>query len=391
MKFGALSLDIAKQLIAAPSITPNDAGAINIVKNQLEKLGFKSKIYEFGDGDAQSGKDAKITNLYAKYGEGAPNLCFAGHTDVVPIGDANAWLTNPFEPVIKDGVLYGRGIADMKGAIACWIEACAHFIHENPQFQGALSMLITGDEESHAVHGTKLLLPAITNDGEILNACLTGEPTCPKTLGDMIKIGRRGSLNITLKCFGIQGHTGYPHLADNATHRMVQMLQILNNWVIDQGNEFFEPSTLSVSTIDTGNSASNIIPANCTAKINIRFNNLHDSQSLKQKISELWQSIPHDKYHAEFSVSGESFLTPRGKLSETLSQAIKQITNITPELSTTGGTSDSRFIKDYCEVCDFGLRNHSIHQINEHAAVHEIAQLSEIYYQFIKNYFGVSS
>ncbi len=389
-------IQFTQSLIRAESVTPHNAGAIELVQDYCENLGFKGKIYSFGDGD--TGKNARIHNLYTQYGTGANNLCFAGHTDVVPVGDASAWRHDPFAGNIVDGVMYGRGVSDMKGAIAAWCHACDAFIKQYPSFNGALSLLITGDEESHAINGTKLLLPAITRDGFKLSACLTGEPTNPKILGEMIKLGRRGSLNITLTTLGVQGHTGYPHLADNAAHHMVDMLKILQGWVIDAGNDFFEPSCLSVSTIDINNPAGNIIPARATAKINIRFNNIWHSESLIAHITQLWAGIDPAKYIAEFSCSGESFLTERGHLSQTITNAIAKVYDQSPdksrlsslaELSTTGGTSDSRFIKDYCPVLDFGLINATIHQVNECAHIEDIINLSKIYYETICGYFKV--
>ena len=377
-------VELTQQLIQCPSVTPQEGGALDLLQSVLEEMGFTCTRLPF----SEEGTD-DVDNLYARIGNGAPNLCFAGHTDVVPVGDRDGWTDGPFEGLIKDGMLYGRGAADMKGAIACWVAAVSNYLETHGELEGALSLLITGDEEGPSINGTKKMLPAITKMGEKLDACVTGEPTNPKVLGEMVKIGRRGSLNVTITVTGIQGHTGYPHLADNAAHRLVSMLKALTDWEIDGGSEHFQASTLAISTIDIGNPATNIIPGTAKATFNIRFNDLHTSESLEKKYREIMDEAIGEggTYELDIKVSGESFLTPPGLLSELVSNACEKILGKRPELSTTGGTSDSRFIKDYCPVLDFGLVGQTMHKVNECVAVDDIEALTEIYQNIIEGYF----
>jgi succinyl-diaminopimelate desuccinylase len=382
---------LAQALIRRPSVTPVDAGAIDVLREALEVLGFECHVMTF----SEPGTD-DVTNLYARLGNEAPNFCFAGHTDVVPTGDSEIWDRDPFAGDIVDGALFGRGAADMKSAIAAFVGAVARFRagHGDPSGwprAGSISLLITGDEEGPAINGTRKVLEWLTERGETIDACVVGEPTNPDALGDMIKIGRRGSLVGTVTVHGIQGHTAYPHLADNPVHRLLNMLQALTADPLDQGSDHFQPSTLQISTIDVGNPASNVIPASATAQFNIRFNDHHTSQSLTKWVHEKLASAlgrGSARYELDIHVTGESFLTPPGPLSDLLVQAVEQVTERKPELSTTGGTSDARFIKDHCPVAEFGLVGQTMHQANENVACADIDTLSEIYRVVLEKYFA---
>ena len=373
----------AQELIRCPSVTPAEGGALNLLQKVLEEMGFVCRRMPF----EEVGED-RVDNLYARLGTQGPNLCFAGHTDVVPPGDMGAWRVGPFEGEIRKGWLIGRGAADMKGAIAAWVSAVAAFQAEGLPF-GSISLLITGDEEGPAVNGTRKMLEALARDGEKIDACITGEPTNPHALGEMMKIGRRGSFNGWLTVHGTQGHTGYPHLADNAAHRIVTMLKALTDWEIDNGSEHFQPSTLAISTIDVGNPANNVIPGKAKAQFNIRFNDLHSGKSLEAHIRTLLSEAagPDGRWDLVVKVSGESFLTPPGELSTLLADSCEAVTGRRPELSTTGGTSDSRFIKDYCPVVDFGLVGDTMHQIDERVRVEDLESLSAIYLKVIRGFF----
>ncbi len=382
---------LAQALIRRPSVTPADAGALDMLREALETLGFDCHVMTF----SAPGTD-DVTNLYARLGDGAPNFCFAGHTDVVPTGDTENWDRDPFAGDIVDGSLYGRGAADMKSAIAAFVGAVrtfckTHGAPENWPRPGSISLLITGDEEGPAINGTRKVLEWLAERNETIDACVVGEPTNPAELGDMIKIGRRGSLVGTLTVHGVQGHTAYPHLADNPVHRLVNMLQALTATPLDQGSDHFQPSTLQISTIDVGNPATNVIPASAIARFNIRYNDLHSSQSLTKWLHEKLSAALGDgsaRYELDIHVTGESFLTPPGPLSELLTAAVEQVTGRTPELSTTGGTSDARFIKDYCPVAEFGLVGQTMHQVNENVACADIDTLSEIYRVALEKYFA---
>jgi len=306
---------------------------------------------------------------------------------VVPVGDKDSWTKDPFGGEIVDGILYGRGASDMKTAIACFVEATSRFLENHgSDFGGSVSLLITGDEEGPAINGTRKLLEWAKSKGEVFDACLVGEPTNPTSLGEMIKIGRRGSLNGTITVHGVQGHTAYPHLAKNPIHTLVDMLSALTNLHLDEGSKHFQASTLQVSSVDVGNSATNVIPAKAKAVFNIRYNDLHNSDTLKTKLREVLNSIDHN-YELDIYVSGESFLTPPGHLSNVMSQAVETVTGKTPELSTTGGTSDARFIKDYCPVAEFGLTGKTMHKSDECVAVKDLETLTEIYSVILEKFF----
>jgi succinyl-diaminopimelate desuccinylase len=330
---------------------------------------------------------ADIVNLYARLGTGGRNFCFAGHTDVVPPGNAASWTIDPFAGAVVDGTLWGRGAADMKGAIACFAAAVAQFRAERgSDFGGSISLLITGDEEGISINGTKKVLDWLNSRGERLDACIVGEPTNAQTLGDMVKIGRRGSLTGTLTVHGTQGHTAYPHLADNPVHRLVRMLHAVTSEPLDAGTSHFQPSTLQVSTIDVGNPASNVIPAEVRATFNIRFNDAWTSDRLRAWLHENFAAVG-GRYDLAIRVSGESFLTRPGPVSDMLSTAIARIIGRKPELSTTGGTSDARFIHSVCPIAEFGLVGLTMHKVDERVAVADLAALTAIYKTVLELYF----
>jgi succinyl-diaminopimelate desuccinylase len=373
---------LAGELIRRPSVTPRDEGAIEILAGVLENLGFTCHRLVFSEAGTED-----IVNLYARLGTGGRNFCFAGHTDVVPPGNAASWTIDPFAGAVVDGTLWGRGAADMKGAIACFAAAAAQFRHERgSDFGGSISLLITGDEEGISINGTKKVLDWLKSRGERLDACIVGEPTNAQTLGDMVKIGRRGSLTGTLTVHGTQGHTAYPHLADNPVHRLVRMLHAVTSEKLDPGTSHFQPSTLQVSTIDVGNPASNVIPAEARATFNIRFNDAWTSEKLRSWLREKFDAVG-GRYDLAIRVSGESFLTPPGAVSDILSTAIERTLGRKPELSTTGGTSDARFIHAFCPIAEFGLVGLTMHKVDERVDVADLTALTAIYRTVLDLYF----
>jgi succinyl-diaminopimelate desuccinylase len=374
--------ELAAELIRRPSVTPRDEGAIDILAAALQPLGFTCHRLVF-DGDGGE----PVRNLYSRRGDGRPNLCFAGHTDVVPPGARDTWSCDPFAATLHDGELYGRGAVDMKGAIAAFITAAQRYLEtRGSAFAGSISLLITGDEEGAAINGTRKVLDWLAERGETIDACLVGEPTSAVTLGDMIKIGRRGSLTGRLTVHGVQGHTAYPQLADNAAHRLVAMLHVLTTAELDGGSEHFQPSTLQVSTIDIDNPATNVIPATAQAVFNIRFNDHWTGESLKRWLAERLDSVG-GRYTLDVTVGGEAFLVPPGAVAHQLAEAIRQATGRTPEFSTTGGTSDARFIQACCPVAEFGLVGQTMHKADERVALSDLAALTEIYHTFLGLYF----
>ena len=374
-------LPLAQALIRRPSVTPEDAGALSVLESALRDLGFACTRLTFG---AEAGRPP-IENLYAKLGGKGPNFCFAGHTDVVPVGQG--WTVEPFDGSVIDGFLYGRGAADMKGAIACFTAAVARLLKQGKP-NGSISLLITGDEEGRGLDGTQAVLRFLAAQGEELDLCLVGEPTNPLQLGEMIKVGRRGSLNATLTVIGAQGHAAYPHLADNPLPRLVAMLAAITAEPLDQGSAHFQPSTLALTSIDVGNPATNVIPARGTAKLNVRFNDLHRGADIDTWLRRKCDSVG-GHYELDVEISGESFLTPPGQLSDMLVKAVKKITGRTPELSTTGGTSDARFIKNACPVAEFGLVGQSMHKADERVALADLDALTAIYLAVLQDYFGL--
>lgn len=368
-------VELAQALIRRPSVTPADAGAMDTLQRQLEALGFACRRMKFGE----------IENLYARRGTARPNLCFAGHTDVVPVGDDGAWTADPFEAEIKDGVLYGRGAVDMKSAIAAFVAAVSRRLQDGPP-AGSISLLITGDEEGVAINGTRKVLDWMAERGERIDACVVGEPTNPKALGDMIKIGRRGSLTGFLTVFGAQGHVAYPHLADNPLPRLVRMLAAITEHPMDGGTAHFQPSTLALTTIDVDNTATNVIPAQGKATFNIRFNDAHTPAGIEAWLRRTFDSIG-GAYELEVYCSGDSFVTPPGPLTELVAEAVESVTGRRPEYSTTGGTSDARFIKNVCPVVEFGLVGQTMHKVDEYCSVEDLRRLTDIYEAILKGVF----
>ena len=375
-------VQLTQDLIRCPSVTPAEGGALDLLQDVLEGLGFTCQRLQFSEEGTPD-----VDNLYARIGDAAPNFCFAGHTDVVPTGPEDRWSAGPFSGDLRDGMVWGRGAADMKGAIACFVAAASRRLASGP-LSGSISLLITGDEEGPAINGTVKVLQWLKERGEGLDACITGEPTNPEALGEMIKIGRRGSLNGVLTVHGTQGHSAYPHLADNAAHRLVAMLDALIAEPLDEGSTHFQPSSVQVTGIESGGEATNIIPGSARAAFNVRFNDLHTSDSVAALLrSRLDAAAGGGEYELEVTVTGESFYTPPGPLSDLVGDAVAQVTGRRPALSTTGGTSDSRFIKDYCPVLDFGLVGQTMHKADEHVAVADIEALTAIYEAVLERYF----
>lgn len=374
----------AQDIICQKSISGEvDKGALDVLEHTLTELGFVCHRIPFeGDGSY------RVDNLYAHYAgsPGGRHLCFAGHTDVVPVGDVAAWSVDPFSADIVEDELIGRGAVDMKGAIACWVAAISRVLDSDTEI-GSLSLLITGDEEADAVNGTVKMLDWLKERGEQIDHCVVGEPTNPKALGDMIKIGRRGSLGMTLTVKGIQGHVAYPDVAHNPVTDMVQILSTLSSRVLDEGTEFFPPSNLEITSVDVGNSASNVIPAQAVARFNIRYNDLHSKASLLEWIEQSCQAVTSD-YSLQQGSDCEVFITPPGEFSQLIAGAVEQVTGRMPKLSTTGGTSDARFIKDICTVVECGLINETAHKVDERIAVHALNDLTDIYEKVIMGYFA---
>ena len=378
-------LQLAKELIRYPSVTPIDAGVMKFLEKKLKKLGFKTKILEFKEKNTKP-----VKNLYARLGSKGPNFCYAGHLDVVPAGNLRDWTVNPFKPSIKKGHLIGRGANDMKSSIAAFVSAVSIFIKNNKKFNGSISLLITGDEEGVAINGTKKVVEYLKKRKEKIDFCLVGEPTNPNKLGEMIKIGRRGSMNGRLSVIGIQGHVAYPHRANNPSTALVQILKELKEIKFDKGTKNFQPTNLEVTKINIDNTADNVIPGLANATFNIRFNNKHSSNSIKTKINKILKKICHknkSNYKIEYSVSGEAFLTKPNQTTYMIQDVIKKITKIKPELSTTGGTSDARFIRKIAPCLEFGLVGKTMHKVDEAVSLNDLKKLTLIYSNILKNYF----
>ena len=378
-------LVLSKDLISIPSITPVDAGAINFLAKKLKSLGFKCKILEF-----KKGKGKPIKNLYAKFGSKQPNLCYAGHTDVVPPGNYKDWTVNPFKPKVKRGFLIGRGANDMKSSIACFVSAVSHYLNTHKKFKGSISFLITGDEEGYATNGTKKVVDYLKKRGEKINFCIVGEPTNPKRLGEMIKIGRRGSLTAELEIFGTQGHIAYPHLSNNPINTLVKICFELKKNKLDKGNKNFQPSNLEFTRIYVDNKAHNVIPASAKTQFNVRYNNLQSASKLKKRLNSIIKKISKKnncKYKINYLENGEAFLTKPGKNIMLAKKIIKKVTRINPVFSTTGGTSDARFIKKIAPCLEFGLVNKTMHKVDECVSLGDLKKLKKIYYNFLVEYF----
>ena len=373
-------LKLAKDLIRKPSITPKDAGAINLLAKNLRSIGFNCKIINFKN----------VKNLYAKLGKSSPNFCYAGHTDVVPPGDIQNWTTNPFSPIVKNRKLIGRGANDMKASIACFVAAVSRFKNQNKSFRGSISLLITGDEEGIAINGTKKVVKYLKKKKEKINFCIVGEPTNPNKLGEMIKIGRRGSLTGRLTVIGSQGHVAYPHRANNPSNTLIKILKRIKDLKLDRGTKNFQPSNLEVTKINIDNNADNVIPGSAEAVFNIRFNDKHSSSSLKRKLNKIFKTVAKtnkSRFKASYEVSGEAFLTKPNKTTYMIQNTIKKITGIKPKLSTSGGTSDARFIKNIAPCLEFGLVGKTMHKVDESVSVSDLKKLTKIYENILVSYF----
>ena len=378
-------LQLAKELIKFPTVTPVDAGIMRFLEKKLKTLGFKTKVLEFREKD-----NKPVKNLYARLGNKAPNFCYAGHLDVVPAGNLKDWTVNPFKPSVKKGYLIGRGANDMKSSIAAFVSAVSNFVVNKKKFNGSISLLITGDEEGVAINGTKKVVEYLKKKKEKIDFCLVGEPTNPNKLGEMIKIGRRGSMTGRLSIIGIQGHVAYPNRANNPSTALVQILKELKEIKFDNGTKDFQPTNLEITKINIDNFADNVIPGLANAKFNIRFNNKHSSNSIKKKINKIIKKISNknkSKFKIDYRVSGEAFLTKPNNTTYMIQDIIKKITKIKPKLSTTGGTSDARFIRKIAPCLEFGLVGKTMHKVDEAVSLSDLKRLTLIYSTILKNYF----
>ena len=378
-------LQLAKELIKFPTVTPIDAGIMKFLEKKLKTLGFKTKILEFKEKNSKP-----VKNLYARLGNQGPNFCYAGHLDVVPPGNLKDWTVKPFKPTIKKGYLIGRGANDMKSSIAAFVSAVSNFVRNNRKFNGSISFLITGDEEGVAINGTKKVVDYLRKKKEKIDFCLVGEPTNPNKLGEMVKIGRRGSMTGRLTIIGVQGHVAYPQRANNPSTALVKILKELKEIKFDNGTKDFQPTNLEITKINIDNFADNVIPGLANAKFNIRFNNKHTSSSIKKKIDRIIKKISNknkSKYKIDYSVSGEAFLTKPNKTTFMIRDIIKKITKIKPQLSTTGGTSDARFIRKIAPCLEFGLVGKTMHKVDEAVSLSDLKKLTLIYSNILQNYF----
>lgn len=367
---------LTQNLIQRPSVTPNDEGCLDLVTEHLQEMGFNCHRLPFGD----------VDNLYARLGTTEPNFCFAGHTDVVPIGDLSRWSVDPFGGIIKDGYVYGRGAVDMKGAIACFVAAVSEFLAKG-SFKGSISLLLTSDEEGPARDGTIKVIEWLKSKGEKISACLVGEPTNPKELGQMVKVGRRGSLNAKITAVGRSGHVAYPHFAVNPIPALLDYLQHLLEKPLDEGMQDFDPSHLEITSVDVGNPTTNVIPDTAVAQLNVRFNSIYTGQSLTaylETILEKVKSKHKSQWLLDTKISGEAFLTHHPILRKLVGDAVHEITGKIPEFSTSGGTSDARFLKDICSVVEFGLINAEAHQIDEKVRVEDLKMLTKVYIKILE-------
>jgi len=372
------AIQLAQKLVRCPSVTPAEGGALDLLQDELDKLGFECTRLPFGSGEK------RIDNLFARRGTDGPHFAFAGHTDVVPVGDITQWQQDPFGGALVDGRLYGRGAADMKGGVAAFVAASEMF--DAAEQAGSISMIITGDEEGDANFGTVKMVEWLKANDQVPDICVVGEPTNLARLGDVIKNGRRGSLSCHLRVDGVQGHVAYPHLVDNPITRLLAMLAPVNGTALDGGNDYFDPSTANVTSIDTGNEVGNVIPATVEARFNIRFNTEHKSEDLIEWLEEHFDRIG-GQWTANWRVSALPFVTPAGRLTELMQDAILAVTGQTPTLSTSGGTSDARFITTICPVAEFGLVGQTMHQIDEYVDSADIDQLAKIYHQMLVRFF----
>ncbi|XVN41280.1 MAG: succinyl-diaminopimelate desuccinylase [Rickettsia endosymbiont of Argas persicus] len=370
-----------KNLIEFESVTPKSNGAIEYIDDLLKIHGFKTEIKIFGDSKEQ------VTNLYAVYGSNKPNICFVGHVDVVPAGNYKLWHnSNPFNAYEQDGKIYGRGVVDMKGSIACFLAAALNFINTKNNFIGSISFLLTSDEEGKAKHGTKEMLEYIYAQGHKIDFAVVGEPTCETEIGDTIKIGRRGSVNLKLSIQGLEGHVAYPQKANNPLPCLIKILNELINIKLDEGTEFFQSSNLEVTNIDVDNNTTNVIPADVTASFNIRFNNLHSAETLAKQVEEIVKQYCQEyktNYKLEYSSSADSFIQDPNVKIKKFAAIVEKTLNIKPQFSTSGGTSDTRFVKNYCPLVEFGLLSSTAHKINEYSKISDLQKLYDVYYNFL--------
>ena len=372
------AVQLAQRLVRCPSVTPVEGGALDLLQDEFTKLGFDCTRLPFG------AREKRIDNLFARRGKVGPHFAFAGHTDVVPVGDATQWQHDPFGATLVDGKLYGRGTADMKGSIAAFVAAVSALDSANDT--GSISFIITGDEEGEADFGTVKMVDWLRANNQVPDVCVVGEPTNPARLGDVIKNGRRGSLSCQLRVDGVQGHVAYPHLADNPITRLIAMLAPVNGTALDGGNDYFDPSTANVTSIDTSNEAGNIIPASTSAKFNIRFNTEHNSDTLIRWLEEHFNRVGGE-WTATWRASAQPFVTPAGSLTALMQTAIEAVTGQKPILSTSGGTSDARFITNICPVAEFGLVGQTMHKVDEHVDAADIDQLAKIYHEMLVRFF----
>ena len=376
------ALELTANLIKCPSVTPDEGGAITLLDELLSQNGFECTRIERGG----------VSNLFARWGSGKNGRTFGfnGHTDVVPVGDIAAWSVDPFGAEVRDGFLYGRGATDMKSGVAAFVAAAIDFTSNTPP-DGSVVITITGDEEGDAIDGTTAILDWMNDNGQSIDHCLVGEPTSPNHMGEMMKIGRRGSLTAFITVQGTQGHSAYPHRANNPVSAMVQLMTALEETALDDGTEHFDQSTLAITTIDVGNTATNVIPETCRATVNIRFNDAHSGQSLTDWLQSQLDAVSEKtktRIQMNVKISGESFITPPGELSDLISQAVQDELGVTPEMSTTGGTSDARFVKNLCPVTEFGLVGKTMHAVDERVEIAQIHQLKSIYGRILKYYFA---
>ena len=383
-------IELTRTLVRCESVTPREAGALQLLEQTLAPLGFTCERMDF----TEAGTD-DVANLYARIGSGGKHFCFAGHSDVVPVGDLSSWTIGPFAAELSGGYLFGRGAADMKGAIAAFTDAAARFLSKRGRdFGGSISLLITGDEEGPAINGTGKMLERLAGRGETIDACIVGEPTSSKRFGDMMKIGRRGSMTVDLVVRGVQGHVAYPERLDNAVHRLSAIIEALVREPIDKGSTHFQPTSLQFTTVDVGNPATNIAPGTAKARFNTRFNDLWTSKTLlahlKERIERASEALGgNGTVEYSVQVSGESFYTPPGPLSDLVAGAVRDVAGVETELSTTGGTSDARFIRSYCPVLEFGLVGESMHKVDEKSAVADLKMLARVYETVLDRYFAV--
>jgi succinyl-diaminopimelate desuccinylase len=377
-------LELTKSLISCPSVTPKNEGVLDLLDKELSEIGFKCHRYLFSDHNTPD-----VDNLFAKFGNGSPHLCFGGHTDVVPVGDLDSWSYNPFKPTEEDGRIYGRGASDMKSAIGAFVCAARNYI-KSSDFSGSISLLITNDEEGPAINGTKKVLQKLYEDGEKIDSCIVGEPTCPNKLGEMIKIGRRGSLTSKITIKGKQGHVAYPQWTLNPINPLTKILSNICNINLDSGTNDFPPSNIEVVNISSSDGASNVVPQIATGQLNVRYNINHNEESLTKIFDEVVKEEIGDSeydFKIEHNNSAEPFLTEKGGFINIIKESVDEVAGLDAALTTTGGTSDARFFKDYCEVAEFGLIGETAHQVDENVKIADIENLEKIYYSILKKYF----